>query len=204
VPLTPHPDFDELVAKAGRLLAGSQAFRGVVYRVTGPKYLAPKDIIAGIGAMKAGGRWSPVGGFRAVYAATTPETTTSEALARNRYFGIPDYDALPNVMVALDVSVERLLDLTAPATRRGLGVSLTVLLRTDWRKEQDAGREALTQSIGRAAYEARFQGLLVPSTAVPGGVNVVVFPERLTGAGKLRVRNPDVLNRLVRPTRGRI
>jgi hypothetical protein len=69
-----------------------------------------------------------------------------------------------------------MLDLTAPATRRAMGVTLAELGAEDWRKLQAAGRESFTQAIGRAVAAAGGSGLLSRSSAVPRGVNVAVFP----------------------------
>jgi hypothetical protein len=52
------------------------------------------------------------------------------------------------------------------------------LIATDWISIQDAGEEALTQAIGRIAWEVRLEGLLVPSARVAGAGNLVLFPGR--------------------------
>jgi hypothetical protein len=69
-----------------------------------------------------------------------------------------------------------MLDLTAPATRRAMNVTLAELGSEDWRKLQAAGKESFTQAIGRAVVAAGGSGLLSRSAAVDRGVNVVVFP----------------------------
>ena len=195
----PHPGFDRLCAAALRLLPVAAGWAGTAYRTVGPKYSRPDEIISGVGAKLGGGRWNPVGAFNAVYAATTPETATAETFAHNRHYGIPDYEALPRVMVALDARPGRVLDLTAAPVRRAMGLSVTRLLGEDWRREQDRGRAALTQAAGRAGFEAGFDGLLVPSHAARGGVNLVILPERLGPAALVEVRNPDDLLALRRP-----
>jgi hypothetical protein len=43
----------------------------------------------------------------------------------------------------------------------------------------DKRREALTQAVGRIAFEAGLEGLLVPSAQVRKSKNLVVFPENL-------------------------
>ena len=59
------------------------------------------------------------------------------------------------------------------------------------------------QAIGRAAYNAGFEGLIVPSHAFPDGVNVVVVRERLSRPSRqLTVLNKRDLNRLRNPPRG--
>lgn len=85
--------------------------------------------------------------------------------------------------------------------RRSLGLSITRLFAVDWRAEQDAGREALTQAVGRGAFEAGLQGLLVPSHAhrKAKGVNVVVFPGHLDARCRLAVLNSKDLDHLRKP-----
>jgi len=197
--LVTHPEFDEFLQRARRVAQGAGGLSGTYYRTTGPKYISPKDIVSGLGAMKGGGRWSPIGVFPAVYASTTPETATAEAFARGRFFGVPDYEALPVVMVALDIHLAKSLNLSARDVRRTLQVSRADLVDVNWRAEQDAGHEALTQAIARAAFAVGFEGLIVPSTAAREGINIVVFPTRLGAASRLEVRNPDDLDVLIRP-----
>src|SRR5436853_7828651 len=64
-----------------------------------------------------------------------------------------------------------------------LGTSFAVserrLLDEPWRQEQESGREALTQAIGRLSFEGNWEGLLVPSAARKDGVNLIVFPANL-------------------------
>lgn len=56
-----------------------------------------------------------------------------------------------------------------------LGVAAAQLAQEPWRELQERGQEALTQAIGRAAWTLRFEGLIVPSSENPAGLNVVVF-----------------------------
>ena len=77
--LIPHVEYDEFLDRARRLLARATVLDGTYYRTTGPKYLAPRDIISGEGAKKGGGRWTPRDAFLAVYASTTAETAPKNA-----------------------------------------------------------------------------------------------------------------------------
>lgn len=56
---------------------------------------------------------------------------------------------------------------------------MTDLLAEDWRAVMNAGNEATAQAFGRAAFETGLSGLIVPSKAHPGGVNMLIFPERM-------------------------
>src|SRR5438093_751664 len=96
-----------------------------VYRVAGPRQATAKDIVSGIGAFIAGGRWNPIGEMKAVYTSQEPETAMKESLEHFRYYGLPISKALPKVMVAVSLKVERLLDLTNPAISAGLPIPMS-------------------------------------------------------------------------------
>ncbi len=70
----------------------------------------------------------------------------------------------------------RVLDLTDAKLRRKLKAKRSDLTSDDWRAANARGEESLTQAMGRAAHEARFQAVYVPSARVRKGGNLVVFP----------------------------
>jgi RES domain-containing protein len=86
---------------------------------------------------------------------------------------------MPRVIVALEARLHQVLDLTDGETRQVLGVSKKRFLEEPWREKQQRGREALTQAIGRLAYGADLEGILVPSAARKGGTNLIIFPANL-------------------------
>ena len=70
------------------------------------------------------------------------------------------------------------------------------MLSEPWREEQNIGREALTQAIGRLAYDLDIQALLVPSAARRSGSNLIVFPANCDlPRSWLRIVNRDELPR---------
>jgi RES domain-containing protein len=180
-----HPDYTRIARALARVPA--TAWSGVAYRSVSPAYAGAGDMLSGAGVRRHGGRWNAAGSFAAVYASLSPETAVAEALAYVRHYGIPDADALPRLLVALQASLASLADLTEGSARRILGVSHRRLRSEPWRRAADAGREALTQAIGRAAFEAGLEALLVPSAANRAGANLVVFPERLRPGSRLDV-----------------
>ena len=184
--LKPHPDSARLRTAAGAARKSASEWSGSFYRSATPRYAGSADLLSGFGARKHGGRWNPAGAFSAVYGSSSPETAVAEALATFRHYGIPISDAMPRVIVALEAKLDAVLDLTDPRTRSLLKVSRRALREEPWRERQEAGIEALTQAIGRAAHEAGFDGLRAPSAPVSAGWNLVVFPER-TRPGGLRV-----------------
>jgi RES domain-containing protein len=103
---------------------------------------------------------------------------------------------MPRVIVALKAKLERVLDLRDGGVRRVLGVSEKRMLTEPWREEQKKGHEALTQALGRLAFDLDYQGLLVPSAARRGGSNLILFPANLNPpASWVRIVNRDELPR---------
>jgi RES domain-containing protein len=179
---------EESLERIGARLQNIQTadLRGTVFRSVAPRYANPADLISGEGARRSGGRWSPAG-IHAVYGSLTLETALAEALAAIRYYGLPPEAALPRTFVAIAVRLERVLDLTDGNVRRTLGVSERRMVRTHWRSDLSAGRVPVTQTIGRAAYDAGIEALQVPSAALPDGRNLVVFPARLVAGSVVEV-----------------
>jgi RES domain-containing protein len=166
---------------------------GIIYRVASVRRANPADLIAGVGSQRTGGRWTPPGAFRAVYASGDEATALDEAGQQNLRLGVPIWMALPLVMTALEIDLEPVLDLTDGRVRRVLRVSRARMLAEPWWALQDRGQEALTQAIGRLARDHGFVGLLAPSAARRDGANAVVFPDRLAATIRLSIVNPDRL-----------
>src|SRR5690606_2102466 len=122
-------------------------FTGVIFRSTTPKYATENDFVTGEGSRRHGGRWNPPG-LAAVYGSFSPETAMAETLAQHRYYRLPVENAMPRTFVAIEVRLQRVLDLSDGAIRRRLGVSARRIQTGDWRRENGEGREALTQAIG--------------------------------------------------------
>ena len=114
-----------------------------------------------------------------------------EVLVATRRKGLPDEKALPRTLVALDLDAQRTLDLTDGAARLRCRVGRDRILKETWWIENQNGREAFTQAVGRAAKAAGFEAIRVPSAAdAPRGVNAVVFPENLRKGGRWTVLTP--------------
>jgi hypothetical protein len=118
----------------------------------------------------------------------------AEALAHFRRFGFPLRSAMPRVFAALKVKLNRMLDLRLGTVRTILKVSGARLSAEEWWEMQKRGREALTQAIGRLAWEARIEGLLVPSAARRGGSNLIAFPANFDPPSSwVKILNPAEL-----------
>jgi RES domain-containing protein len=188
----PSPTFEQLQNRLVGVESSAVSFEGVVYRSSTPKYATEADLLTGEGSRRFGGRWNPVG-IAAVYACLTPETAMAEALAYNRYYGLPIEDAMPRTFVAVRARLKMVLDLRNGAVRRRLQLSETRILTLDWRRELREGREPVTQRLGRAAHAGRWEGLIVPSAADQTGHNLLIFPDRLASESALGLVNPDRL-----------
>lgn len=187
------PDSNLLQRRLEQCLGSASAWQGVFYRATTIEYSNRRDLLSGLGSRLAGARWTPPGLFAAVYGCLEPETAMSEALANYREFGIPLSQAMPLVFVAVTVETQAVLDLTNPDVQRVLGVTTRRMVNTPWQRVQERGDEALTQCLGRLAWEASLEGILVPSARVKGATNVVLFSHRRRKGSSWKIQRPRSL-----------
>jgi len=190
----PGPTLKQLKDRLERLLSLATRFSGVAYRSSTPEYATEDDLLTGEGSKLHGGRWNPIG-IAVIYASLTPETAMAETLAHNRYYGISIEDAMPRTFAAIAAKLHAVLDFRDGHVRRRLQVSQKRILAVDWRKDVRAGREPITQKIGQAAYEAGWEGLIVPSAVDPNGHNLVVFPDKRDPRSELEILHADRLSK---------
>ncbi len=176
--MTVHPKNARLHAGLRRLLMFARPWNGAIFRNTSVAYANRADLLSGVGSRQHGGRWNPPGRFNCVYGSLDPHTALEEAFAASDRYGIPRSKARPRVQVAIVLELQLVLDLTPNASLRALGTSKSELKLVDWEMEQEGGNEALTQAIGRLAWEEKLEGLIVPSSRVHHGKNLVLFPGR--------------------------
>jgi RES domain-containing protein len=186
-----HPDFEQLSRRVVALIAHAGSLRQVVFRSCEPTYATKDDLLSGEGGRIHGGRWNPPSSFATVYAAFSESTALAEGKANYVYYHFDPADALPRMLVAVDVNLAMVLDLTDGKVRKSLGVSATRMRCDDWRRSNRHGSESLTQALGRAGYESDLEGLVVP--ACDGGKNLVWFPGNLRRASQATIRNADRL-----------
>lgn len=189
--MQPHPRFTELRDLFRNHPEWFGPWTGTLFRFQTVNFPTPKDVLSGQGARVRGGRWNPPG-LSALYGSTTDTTALEECKATDRYYGLVTKS--PRLLVAIEARVSRIVDLTAPTLRRKLAITLAELA-ADWRKSMEAGRESLTQTVGRAIAVSGGSGLLARSTAVSHGVNVVIFPA-VVGRAQLAVVEGEKLARL--------
>ena len=168
-PPPPHPDSRRLARGIRRCLPLVTRLTGVIYRVASVRRANPEDLIAGIGSQLTGGRWTPPGAFRAVYASRDEATALDEARQQNLRQGVPPWMALPLVLTALEVDLGPALDLTDGRVRRTLRVSRDRMLAEPWWLLQDRGQEAAHPGDRPARPRPRLRGPPGPlGGAAPG------------------------------------
>lgn len=187
---TPHPRAPELVEACRAARALARRWEGEFYRCCKVRYAKSADLTSGAGSLLRGGRWNAAGVARVVYGSSTPESSVAESLSALRRAGVPPSSSAPFVIAAVWAAFDA-LDLTAAVVLEALGLELGDLAADPWWRTQGAGRESLTQAVGRAAFEAGLEGLIVPSAAVPGVLNLAVFPDRLPAERLPRARGID-------------
>lgn len=167
--------------------------RGTAYRACDPAYANTRDLLTGEGARRCGGRWNPPLSFPVVYLAQSIEGAIAESLGVAARYGFDPAARLPLTIVAVDVMLERVLNLTDPHVCEALGVTLTMMSGCDWRRENHHGRESLTQALGRAAFDRGLEAIIVPSVANPESLNINVFPSQLAPQSSLTIKRADRL-----------
>lgn len=114
-------------------------------------------------------------------------TALKESKANAEYTNLPYPFRETRLIVAVDVSLLRVVDLTASDTLKALDVTEEELHTEDWRKVQEQGFESLTQALGRAVFEARGEGLLAFSARVAKAINVAYFPHNKVRGSEVRL-----------------
>lgn len=133
-------------------------FDGDVYRFENPTRVST-TWDAHPGNIAANHRYSGPG-KGAVYGATSEAT----ALAEVNHYGA----AAGRVVVKKRVTLNKVLDLTDPVTRKNLGVTLSDISGDSY---------AATQRLGDWAKTNGYDGILAPSARNPGGSNLIIFPK---------------------------
>ncbi len=185
--VTAHPDFDRL---ADACIAiendAAQPFAGIGFRFASLKYAKSTDLLNGLGAKASGGRINAKGTFPVIYTSTDPLTATAETFQNFASFGFDTKKLKPRILVGIELKISVVLDLCDRDIRRRLKVTLADLAEAWW-PVQESGCEALTQAIGRAAHDAGFEAVKLPSARRKPGVNVNVIRGNIRKGSVVRV-----------------
>ena len=194
--LAPNPRYDAFLVELQNLGRPFSKWRGLLFRASCLPYAQTAKLLDGKGSLTHGGRWSAAGTFSAVNLSTAQEAAIAESGASFTYYNFAPSDVRPKVIVAVRASFSKVLDLVAPkGLRTKTWLELDKLLAEDWHKVNDAKHESQSQAFGRAAHAIGAEALLVPSARVPGGMNVVYFPQSLARGSKVEILGENDLNR---------
>lgn len=177
-------DDDTVAAVLERVRPSS--FRGHLYRIISEEYRG--DPLSGIGSVVDGGRYNSAGAkMEAFYASDSRVTALREvgALSDDR-----EEPRSPDLILTIDVALERILVLDDPTLMADLGTDHDELL-APWLEDQIAGVEAATQRLGRLIFASkRFAAIRAPSAARENASNTVIFPARFTAAESVSIYDP--------------
>ena len=194
--LKPNHAFDEFRRRLEAYPELFQPWKGTIYRVATAKYADERSFLFGEGSFLYGGRWNAIGSFRAVYGSTDDVVALAESKANAEYANLPYPFRETRLVVALDVALSRVVDLTVTETLDALGVTEEELRREDWRKVQEQGFESLTQALGRALFAGKAEGLVARSARVEKGINIAYFPQNKQRGSEVRLCEAQELRNL--------
>ena len=160
------------------------------------KYRDPRTILFGEGSYRNGGRWNAIGSFRVVYGSVDDITALKESKANAEHANLPYPFRETRLIVAVDVSLSRVVDLASSETLKALGVTQEELRTEDWRKVQEQGFESFTQTLGRAVFEAKGEGILAFSVRIAKAINIAYFPENKLRGSEVRLCEAQELRNL--------
>jgi RES domain-containing protein len=177
--MLPLLDLAAVLQGASLISAHGPWSRAIGYRyLLGPPpgQTGPPQPLWGGAAKIAGARFTPQGGFDSIYLAHDPITAFIEVSALILLPGGPvPVRSAPWVVITVDGILNQLLDLTDTATLAALGTTAQEMTGT-WA----ATPFPPTQLLARLAYDSgRIAGIKYASAKHPGGLNLVVFPDRI-------------------------
>ena len=144
----------------------SIAYEGAVYRYTKTEW-AEGTFQIYPGNVAADFRYTPPG-VGGVYAGTAPKTAAAEV---SSYAKADESPLAGKVLVTGNVSINNVLDLTNPAARQALGVTLDEITQVG----HGGAAYATPQRLSEWARDQGYKAILAPSAQNPRGANLVTF-----------------------------
>ena len=166
--------------------------RATVYRSSQLRHL--RTLTSSLGALHSANRYSVPEMSHALYLADGPDQAMRESTrAYQNDFGanaiVPAYAIFP-----VTVDLEKVLDLTDESTQDALETTL-MELTGDWRAayrawEKNGRTRVVTQELGRAAFEGKWEAVKYPSAYNAERWNLVVFSENTRIAVQANLPDP--------------
>jgi RES domain-containing protein len=139
-----------------------EQFNAIVFR----NVVKDLDALSITGSFHSGGRWNLKESFGAIYSSLKKEVAVAELERSVSRRGLTLADLGPREMVRLKVTLNKVLNLTDPAILKAISLNTPELTEDGWKK---------TQKLAKSIWNAKFEGILVPSAAA-SGVNLVIYP----------------------------
>jgi RES domain-containing protein len=149
-----------------------------------------------------GGRWGPVDGFRVIYLGDSYDGVVIET-HRHVTDTAEDPVAPPRALglIACDVEVTNIVDLTTASARFAVGLSDPAVLYSEPQDPSTGAAYLACQQVAQAAHQLGRHGILVPSATHRG--NTLALSPRISPKLSARSRSEGWRRgRPCRPTRG--
>jgi filamentous hemagglutinin len=157
---------------------------GRVYRFSDPEY-AGKTWEIYPGNVAQNHRYSEPG-IGSIYSGTSVQTSAAEVTSYSQSFS----GFKPKALVAGDVRIDNVLDLTDPAALRALGVTKAQITQSSHGVN---GAYSHTQRIAEWAREQGYNGILAPSAQNKSGTNLITFDNTVVTNVKVSPQSPAAL-----------
>ena len=181
---------DEMISGVGSGDSHVISLSAAVYRFCSIKYADRDHFTNGEGAVKLGGRFTPIGGPRTVYSSREIPTAAAEVESCYKYDKSPPEAFGPTVLATVAVSVGLVLDPCSADVLGQLGITM-VHIAGEWRPACDAKKVAPVQSLGAWVSASGYERIRVPSTRHRRGVDPILFPGNFRDGSYAVVRNLD-------------
>ena len=155
--------------------------------------LKPPEPLYSLGARRKGQRFTPKNGPSCLYLSEQFDVSFIETngtalsiVAHGHGFTPP-----PTVIIAININVEHMLDLTDPVVRMALATNQDELAGP-WLEQMLLKQPVPTHILARAAHRCnRFEAIRFQSMQRKGGVNVMVWPKKLRNPYCIEVHDPS-------------
>ncbi len=154
--------------------------------------IEPLNALYALGPSKQGQRYTPIGGPPALYVADKAYTSFAE-VTHAITSSVKQFDSTPPgplVVFAVSVHLEHILDLTDNSTLKALGTTVAEL-QEPWADQMASGFAVPTHLLAIAAYKTnRFQGIKYHSKEHPGGIDLIIWTDKLKASSFIEVFDP--------------
>ena len=165
---------------------------GQTFRCVHPEFASTKNLFNGDGAFITGGRWNPPRLFRTNYCSLSPGAAAEEAYRLFEIKGIPRTAIGKRIIVPIYYELQHVWDFSQFA-RELIGEAIHQALHEEWEILNTTHfQETLGQCFGRTACSLGAEAMLLPSARVPGGINLVIFPDFLDRRSSATLENEKI------------